>query len=182
MQNEPFLAIFEQFAKEEGVDVSQIRLLLNEVPLKTTDTPASKNISVIDVIGMLQSILINERKMCYVIKCETFRIPSNNNNCVNSCFAEAGVSKKVVEEALPPPVEEENTCTIKVQTGPKNFILSIIRMDESFASVYAKCAKENNCPESNVKLLFDGEEVDRNDTPESLDIEDEACFDLRIKP
>lgn len=97
-------------------------------------------------------------------------------------FAEGGLSsKKTVEETPPLPAEDGNTCTIKVQTGPKNFILSVIKMNESFATVYAKCAQENKCPVSNVKLLFDGEDVDPDDTPESLDIEDEACFDLRIK-
>ncbi|XP_003705232.1 DNA repair protein Rad60 [Megachile rotundata] len=73
-----------------------------------------------------------------------------------------------------------NTCIIKVQTTNKKTITASVKRDENFKVVLAKCAQDLNVEESKIKLYFDGELVTLTDTPDSLDIEDEACFDLRL--
>ena len=53
-------------------------------------------------------------------------------------------------------------------------------MDDPFTVLSQKCSEHLNIPESKIKFYFDGEFVDLTDTPETLDIDDEACFDLKI--
>ncbi|XP_011158454.1 uncharacterized protein CG4449 isoform X2 [Solenopsis invicta] len=76
---------------------------------------------------------------------------------------------------------DENICTIKVQTANKKQSLTIpLKKDEQFKVLIANCAKELGVTENNLKLYFDGEQISPTDTPESLDLEDEACIDLHI--
>lgn len=76
---------------------------------------------------------------------------------------------------------DEDVCTIKVQTANKKQSLTIpLRKDEHFKTLFAKCAEQLGITESNLKLYFDGEQISPTDTPESLDLEEEACVDLRI--
>ncbi|XP_033332895.2 DNA repair protein Rad60 [Megalopta genalis] len=90
---------------------------------------------------------------------------------------EGGVVKKdsTKEEAL-----DEDVCSIKVQTTNKKNLTILVKRDDTFKKLWQKCAKELNVEESKMKLYFDGELIAVTDTPHSLDIDDEACFDLRV--
>ncbi|XP_031831382.1 DNA repair protein Rad60 isoform X2 [Nomia melanderi] len=89
---------------------------------------------------------------------------------------EGGVIKKDTTEEKP----DEDACIIKVQTTNKKSLTISVKQDESFKALWEKCAEELNIEEAKMKLYFDGELVKITDTPNSLDIEDEACFDLRL--
>jgi len=76
---------------------------------------------------------------------------------------------------------DEDICTIKVQTANKKQSLTIpLKKDERFKALFVNCAEQLGLKESNLKLYFDGEQINPTDTPESLDLEGEACVDLHI--
>ena len=144
-RNENFRKIFEHFANLEKVSIDEILLTKKDRTIKKSDTPASINLSVIDIL-------------------------------------EGGIVKKgsTVAQRNAEGKLDEDVCIIKVQTTSKKSLTVTVDRDEDFKSLLAKCAQELNVEESKIKLYFDGELVAITDTPDSLDIEDEACFDLRI--
>ncbi|XP_077259966.1 DNA repair protein Rad60 isoform X2 [Temnothorax americanus] len=76
---------------------------------------------------------------------------------------------------------DEDVCTIKVQTANKKQSLTIpLKKDEQFKRLFANCAEQLNVKEEELKFYFDGEQISPTDTPESLDLEGEACVDLHI--
>lgn len=76
--------------------------------------------------------------------------------------------------------DEEGTCKIKIQTLDKRTLVIKVKHDAPFTSLLQSCSKQLNIPMAKIKFYFDGELVDTDETPESLDIDDEACFDLKI--
>lgn len=76
---------------------------------------------------------------------------------------------------------DEDICAIKVQTANKKQSLIIpLKKDERFKALFDNCAKQLGVKVNNLKLYFDGEQISPTDTPESLDLEGEACIDLYI--
>ncbi|XP_015176625.1 PREDICTED: uncharacterized protein CG4449 [Polistes dominula] len=75
---------------------------------------------------------------------------------------------------------EEDICQIKVQTANKESLVIPLKKNQQFQILIASCAREWNVTKSSIKLYFDGDPINNNDTPESLDLEQEACIDLRI--
>lgn len=77
--------------------------------------------------------------------------------------------------------QNENTCSIKIQTANKKQSFTILHeRNQQFKMLLTGCAKQLDIKESSLKLYFDGEQIDPRDTPESLDLEEEACIDLHI--
>lgn len=77
--------------------------------------------------------------------------------------------------------DNKNTCSIKVQTANKKQSLTIVlRKDQQFKALFSNCAEQLGVKESSLKLYFDGEQISPTDTPESLDLEGEACVDLHM--
>ncbi|KAF7408033.1 hypothetical protein HZH66_002570 [Vespula vulgaris] len=75
---------------------------------------------------------------------------------------------------------EENICQIKVQTANKESLMFPLKKNQQFKILIASCARQWGVNKSNIKLYFDGEAINVSDTPESLDLEQEACIDLCI--
>lgn len=76
---------------------------------------------------------------------------------------------------------DEDICTIKVQTANKKQSLTIsLKKDERFKALFTHCAEQLGVKEKDLKFFFDGEQISLTDTPESLDLEGEACIDLHI--
>ncbi|XP_011263893.1 uncharacterized protein CG4449 isoform X2 [Camponotus floridanus] len=77
--------------------------------------------------------------------------------------------------------DDDNVCTIKVQTANKKQSLIIsLKRDQQFKALFANCARQIGVKESSLKFYFDGEQISPTDTPELLDLEEEACIDLHI--
>ncbi|XP_076758039.1 DNA repair protein Rad60 [Xylocopa sonorina] len=93
---------------------------------------------------------------------------------------EGGIIKQASLEKDTNKENDENICVIKVQTTSKKNLLISVKRDENFKTLLERCAQELNIEQSKIKLYFDGELVTITDTPDSLEIEDEACFDLRL--
>lgn len=76
---------------------------------------------------------------------------------------------------------ENDACSIKVQTANKRQSMTVPhKKNQQFQMLFSYCASELRENESNLKFYFDGELINPTDTPESLDMEAEACIDLRI--
>lgn len=145
-RNDKFRQIFEHYADLEGVSVDEVLITKGDRNIKKSDTPASINLTVIDI---LEGGIINKDSVTF------------QKN-------QTGQGKM-----------DENVCLIKVQTTGKKSLTVPVEKDETFKALFKKCAEELDVEESKFKLYFDGDLVSITDTPESLDIEDEACFDLR---
>lgn len=77
--------------------------------------------------------------------------------------------------------DEIDQCNIKVQTANKKQSLIVpLKKNQQFRTLFSYCALQLGENESNLKFHFDGEQISPTDTPESLDMEGEACIDLRI--
>ena len=76
----------------------------------------------------------------------------------------------------------EDVCRIKVQLSQKNSITVSLQKSHPFKFAILQCATKLNVPDSKLKLYFDGDLISPSDTPDSLDLENEACIDLKIMP
>ncbi|KAK0086781.1 hypothetical protein PV326_005443 [Microctonus aethiopoides] len=78
--------------------------------------------------------------------------------------------------------DTEPMCKIKVQSSSstRNYLSYDLCKTQTFEELFEYCAKEKNVLRSKIKLSFDGEVVSASDTPDTLDLDDEACFDLQI--
>ncbi|XP_029168843.1 uncharacterized protein CG4449 isoform X2 [Nylanderia fulva] len=77
--------------------------------------------------------------------------------------------------------DDENTCTIKVQTANKKQSLTImLKRNQQFKILFVNCAEQLGVKENKLKFYFDGEQIGPTETPELLDLEGEACIDLHI--
>ncbi|KAK9297970.1 hypothetical protein QLX08_008498 [Tetragonisca angustula] len=140
-RNENFQQIFEYFANLEQVSVDEILITKGDKTIKKNDTPASINLSVIDIL-------------------------------------EGGVVKK--NTTLQKTIKNGDTCIIKIQTTSKKSLIVSVKRSEHFKKLLEKCVEEFNVEESKIKLYFDGELIAATNTPDSLEIDDEACFDLQL--
>ncbi|KOX75977.1 hypothetical protein WN51_12407 [Melipona quadrifasciata] len=141
-RNENFQQIFEYFANLEQVSVDEILITKGDKTIKKNDTPASINLSVIDIL-------------------------------------EGGIVKKN-NTTFQKTINNGDTCTIKIQTTSKKSLIVSVKRNEHFKSLLKKCVEEFNVEESKIKLYFDGELIAATNTPDSLEIDDEACFDLQL--
>ncbi|XP_018337015.1 PREDICTED: uncharacterized protein CG4449 isoform X3 [Trachymyrmex septentrionalis] len=143
-RHDNFKGIFEHYANLEGVSVNEILIMKKDKIVHHTDTPASLEISIIDI---LDGGIVNPGMNT---------LPKDESN-------------------------DEDICNIKVQTANKKQSLIIpLKKDEAFKTLFANCAEQLGVKENNLKLYFDGEQINPSDTPESLDLEGEACIDLHI--
>lgn len=140
-RTEQFRKVFEHFSKLEQVSIDDILIMNKDKPIKKNDTPASIDLSIIDILD-------------------------------GGIVERSG--KKLPED------DGEDVCVIKIQTGAKKKVTVRVRRDENFKNLLEKCSQELGIEKSKIKLYFDGELITSSDTPASLDIEDEACFDVRV--
>lgn len=76
----------------------------------------------------------------------------------------------------------EEVCKIKIQSSSstRNCLTYDLGRSEKFEKLVEWCAKEKNVTPDKIKCVFDGEIVLLSDTPDSLDLDDEACIDIQI--
>lgn len=76
--------------------------------------------------------------------------------------------------------QNDNICKIKIQKSQKESIMVNLQKDQPFKFAIIQCATQLDIPASKIKLYFDGDLINSDDTPESLEFDDEACVDLKI--
>ncbi|EDV54034.1 uncharacterized protein CG4449 [Drosophila erecta] len=71
---------------------------------------------------------------------------------------------------------------VKIQADKwKNPLVIPMKKKDSFKMLYIKCAEELNCDARLIKLFFDGELLDPEDTPKNQDMEGNEVIDLKVK-
>uniref|UniRef100_A0A6G1SFA2 Small ubiquitin-related modifier 2-A n=1 Tax=Aceria tosichella TaxID=561515 RepID=A0A6G1SFA2_9ACAR len=81
------------------------------------------------------------------------------------------------------PVHDPNVITLKLQDGQRKHLKEFkIAKQEPLSILKEKYAQEFNIDLNRMKLCFDGDPVDDQDTPDSLDIEDECVIDVIVSP
>ncbi|XP_039490584.1 uncharacterized protein CG4449 [Drosophila santomea] len=71
---------------------------------------------------------------------------------------------------------------VKVQADKwKNPLVMPMKKKDTFKMLYIKCAEELNCDARLIKLFFDGDLLDPEDTPINQDMEGNEVIDLKIK-
>ncbi|XP_052836175.1 uncharacterized protein CG4449 [Drosophila gunungcola] len=71
---------------------------------------------------------------------------------------------------------------VKVQADKwKHPMVMPMKKKDTFKMLYIKCAEELNCDARLIKLFFDGELLDPEDTPKNQDMEGNELIDLQIK-
>ncbi|XP_014218496.1 uncharacterized protein CG4449 [Copidosoma floridanum] len=76
--------------------------------------------------------------------------------------------------------ESENSCQIKIQSLEKGTLNFTLKKTDTFEVLLKYCSEKLGVPESKIKFYFDGELVDIEETPDTLDLDDENCFDMKI--
>ncbi|XP_063986639.1 uncharacterized protein LOC135167405 [Diachasmimorpha longicaudata] len=90
------------------------------------------------------------------------------------------ISAKLSKSRETPEEDDEDVCRIKAQVSAKKFVTYKLRKDESFKKLREHCSKELKIPVEKIKFYFDGDQVEDPDTPDILDLDDEACIDVKI--
>ncbi|XP_011315323.1 uncharacterized protein CG4449 [Fopius arisanus] len=144
-KHESLMTIFQKFADQENIPVNRILVTRQDIPVKSTDTPASLKLSVIDILegGIISAEM--------------------SNNPVNQ------------EDE-----DDEDICKIKAQVSSKKSVMYKLRKDQPFKKLREHCAKELEVPIEKIKFYFDGDKVEDEDTPDILDLDNEACVDVKI--
>ncbi|XP_044015735.1 uncharacterized protein CG4449 isoform X1 [Aphidius gifuensis] len=75
---------------------------------------------------------------------------------------------------------DSSSCKIKIQLSGKQSLTYQMKRNERFLQLAQYCADKLNLGLSKMKFYFDGERIQDEDTPQDLDIDDEACIDLQI--
>ncbi|KAH0535494.1 uncharacterized protein CG4449 [Cotesia glomerata] len=105
--------------------------------------------------------------------------PSSINLKIINILEGGIIDKNMVDNVVSEKVTEP-VCKIKIQTGAKKGLSFDLKPTEPFQKLFEYCAEQNNVSVSKVKCFFDGDVIEPTDTPEALDMEDQACIDLKI--
>ncbi|XP_066966878.1 uncharacterized protein [Macrobrachium rosenbergii] len=78
--------------------------------------------------------------------------------------------------------QSPGTIPLKVQNSDKKGVVTIfIRPDAKMKELMHRYAEEKNIPVEELRFSFDGETLNPNDTPKSLDLEGNECVDVYRK-
>ncbi|XP_015375400.1 PREDICTED: uncharacterized protein CG4449 isoform X2 [Diuraphis noxia] len=146
---QPISGIFEYFAKLEDIDPSHVHLDLHKKTLSPTDTPNSINYKIIDFIDG---------------DIEFYKSPYDTP---------ADVSEVEVEK----PQDDFVKFCIKQKDTKRPIIMEIKKTDKMLI-LYIKLSELLDLDIDSFTLEFDGDQIKKSDTMESLDLEGDECFEL----
>nr|CAD7400406.1 unnamed protein product [Timema cristinae] len=76
---------------------------------------------------------------------------------------------------------DANTLELKVQRkGVKRPMMVRIKKTDQMVVLMVQCAEQLNLPLDKLKFSFDGEDVNKSDTPAYLELEGGECVDLFV--
>nr|CAD7256099.1 unnamed protein product [Timema shepardi] len=76
---------------------------------------------------------------------------------------------------------DANTLELKVQRkGVKRPMMVRIKKTDQMIVLMVQCAEQLNLPLDKLKFSFDGEDVNKSDTPAYLELEGGECVDLFV--
>ncbi|XP_017015218.2 DNA repair protein Rad60 [Drosophila takahashii] len=153
-QHQKFKHFFKKVAERNSVDENDISVDMYYKFIGPDDTPHS--------IGL---------KSFHTLSGHATK--SNNNN-----------NKKTAKDDNNPEAlsRKPKKFQVKVQADKwKQPMVMPMKKKDTFKMLYIKCAEELNCDARHIKLFFDGELLDPEDTPKNQDMEGNELIDLQIK-
>ena len=98
-----------------------------------------------------------------------------------STFISGRVVKSMGPSVSRPQKRDENLILLKIQSDKWKKPLELnIAKDQKMKVLIIKCSEELKCSAGKLKLFFDGERIDLEDTPEDLDLEGGEMIDCRM--
>ncbi|XP_017046457.2 LOW QUALITY PROTEIN: uncharacterized protein CG4449 [Drosophila ficusphila] len=152
-QHQKFKHMFKEVAERNGVDESEVSVDMYHNFIGPEDTPHNIDLKSFHTLSGRAT-------------------KSNNNN-----------DKKVTAKDDPLALfRKPKKFQVKVQAVKwKHPMVMPMKKDDNFKMLYIKCAEELNSDARHIKLFFDGELLDPEDTPENQDMEGNELIDLQIK-
>ncbi|XP_017072508.2 uncharacterized protein CG4449 [Drosophila eugracilis] len=151
-QHQKFKHLFKEVAERNAVDENDISIDMYHNFIGPEDTPHG--------IGL---------KPFHTLSGHATK--SNNHNKV--------LANKDDPQALS---KKTKKFQVKVQAAKwKNPMVMSMKKRDTFKMLYIQCAEEMNCDARLIKLFFDGELLDPDDTPKNQDMECNELIDLQIK-
>lgn len=145
-----FVASFEQFAVAKGLDIDALTFTFKGDEISKLDQPR--------YVGMACCGEEGERDNIVVV--------TDTKRAAAALAAEAELMKNAAKTV---------EIVLQWQGGQQKVEM---KMQDSFEKLRAKFAAEKKVDASRVRFVFDGEDLGEQDTPESLDIEDEDKVDV----
>lgn len=147
-----FETVFEELAKLEGVPINRVAILRNFETIRPRDTPASLNLTYYGhLIGQISDTDIDHS------------LPK--------------LSELDDDNKKPP----EGEIKVKLLLDSKASLSIKLSKNQKMNILYKKCSEELNIPDEKIKISFDGEIVQQEDTVSDLGVEDGDAFDVLIK-
>ncbi|XP_016959764.1 uncharacterized protein CG4449 [Drosophila biarmipes] len=155
-QHQKFKHLFKEVAERNAVDENDISVDMYYNFIGPDDTPHS--------IGL---------KSFHTLSGHATKSNNNNNK------------KPTAKEDNNPQAlsRKPKKFQVKVQADKwKQPMVMPMKKKYTFKMLYIKCAEELNCDARHIKLFFDGELLDPEDTPKNQDMEGNELIDLQMKP
>lgn len=147
-----FETVYEELAKMEGIPINRVVLLRNFETIRPRDTPASLNLTYYGhLIGQISDVDVDHS------------LPK--------------LSDLVDDDKKPP----EGEIKVKLLLDSKASLSIKLSKNQKMNILYKKCSEELNIPDEKIKISFDGEIVQQEDTVSDLGVEDGDAFDVLIK-
>lgn len=147
-----FETVYEELAKMEGIPLNRVVLMRNFETIRPRDTPASLNLTYYGhLIGQISDVDVDHS------------LPK--------------LSDLVDDDKKPP----EGEIKVKLLLDSKSSLSIKLSKNQKMNILYKKCSEELNIPDEKIKISFDGEIVQQEDTVSDLGVEDGDAFDVVIK-
>lgn len=147
-----FETVFEELAKMEGIPINRVVIMRNYESIRPRDTPASLNLTYYGhLLGMISETDIDHS------------LPK---------LSDLGDYNR-----KPP----EGEITVKLLLDSKASLSIKLSKNQKMNILYKKCSEELNIPDEKIKISFDGEVVEQEDTVSDLGVEHGDAFDVLIK-
>lgn len=152
-QHQKFKHLFKELASRNGIDENDITVDMYYNFVGPEDTPHS--------IGL---------KSFHTLTGHPTKSHNNNNVAAKIDYNPEALCRK------------PKKFQVKVQADKwKHPLVIPMKKTDNFKIIFIKCAEELNCDPRTIKLFFDGDLLDPNDTPNNQDMEGNEVIDLKIK-
>lgn len=147
-----FETVYEELAKMEGIPINRVVIMRNFETIRPRDTPASLNLTYYGhLIGQISDVDVDHS------------LPKLSD---------------LVDDNKKPP---EGEIKVKLLLDSKASLSIKLSKNQKMNILYKKCSEELNIPDEKIKISFDGEIVQQEDTVSDLGVEDGDAFDVLIK-
>lgn len=147
-----FETVYEELAKMEGIPINRVVIMRNFETIRPRDTPASLNLTYYGhLVGQISDVDVDHS------------LPKLSD---------------LDDDYKKPP---EGEIKVKLLLDSKASLSIKLSKNQKMNVLYKKCSEELNIPDEKIKISFDGEIVQQEETVSDLGVEDGDAFDVLIK-